>query len=121
MNVTVREVGQDWLSRYGEIPISFTVESVLRVHLVDEGLGGIVLREERVESPYLKDYDAFEDEGPTRWAEKFDISRWAIFMAFENDQPVGGATVLDSPSCASAETVPLGSLSFNPSSTATTR
>ena len=93
MNVTVREVRQDWLPRYGGIAISFTVETVLSVHLVDEGLGGIVLREERVESPYLKDYDAFEDEGPTRWAEKFDISRWAIFMAFENDQPVGGATV----------------------------
>jgi hypothetical protein len=29
-----------------------------------------------VADPYVKDYDAIEGEGPSRWAKRFDVSTW---------------------------------------------
>jgi len=93
MSIEVTEAGPEELGLYAEIPISFMVESILEVCVVDEGLGGMVLREDEVATPYLKDYDACEDEGPTRWAEMFNVSKWAFFMVFERNRAVGGAAV----------------------------
>ncbi len=93
MGIEVREVGPGDLRRYGEIPTSFMVKSILSVCVADEGFGGIVLREEEVAAPYLKDYDACEDGRPDQWAEMFDVSRWAFFMAFDEDRAAGGAAV----------------------------
>ena len=50
------------------------------------------MTEEAVEAPYVKDYDAYEDESPRRWL-RFDVSRWLFLMAFDGDEPVGGAMV----------------------------
>jgi len=91
MSLDVREVGPDCLAQYAEVSIAFRVESVLQVKEVNRGLGGIVLEEEGLEEPYLKNYDDFEDEGPTRWPKRFDVSNWGFFMAFDGDRPVGGA------------------------------
>jgi len=93
MNIEVREVGREDLLLYGKIPISFMVEHILEVHVADEGFGGIALSEKEVPTPYLKDYDACEDEGPARWAEMFDVSNWAFFMAYERNLAVGGVGV----------------------------
>lgn len=93
MSVEIREVGTDALARYSEVPISLLVESVLIPEPVDNGLGGIRLREEKVERPYIKDYDAARGEGPTRWLKRFDMSNWGIFMAFEQETHIGGAIV----------------------------
>ena len=92
-SVEIREVGPEALERYGQTPIRFMVESILQVEEIDGGLGGVSLREEAVEEPYLKDYDEYDEEGPTRWPKRFDVSNWAFFMACERDQPLGGAVV----------------------------
>jgi hypothetical protein len=42
------------LDRHGEISIEFDVSTVLDVELVDGGLGGVVLNELTVDSPWVK-------------------------------------------------------------------
>jgi GNAT superfamily N-acetyltransferase len=94
MSVEIEEIGADRLSKYAAIPIAFKVESIFHVDLVGRGLGGIQLHEQMVAKPYTKDYDAYDDaERPKQWPHRFDISNWGIFLASEDSQPVGGATV----------------------------
>ena len=75
------------------IPISFQVESVLDLSPRDGGLGGLILSERRLDIPYVKDYDMLEDEGPTQWSERFDVSNWGLIVARSDGALVGGAVV----------------------------
>jgi GNAT superfamily N-acetyltransferase len=93
MGVRVRELGPEALSVIDQIPIRFRVESILRVEEADGGLRGLLLREEMVDEPYVKDYDEHEDEGARRWEKRFDVSNWGFFVAFDGDTPLGAATV----------------------------
>ena len=64
------------LSEHAAIPIAFTVDRVLEVGLLDDGLGGMSLIQAAVTGPYVKDYvarpgnlggsDSWEDAGPWR-------------------------------------------------------
>jgi ribosomal protein S18 acetylase RimI-like enzyme len=90
MAIEIRETGPEILAEYGAIPISFLVESVLTADPIDDGLGGIALREEIVEEPWVKDFDALEDEDVTRWTRHFDVSRWGFLTAVEDGCLVGG-------------------------------
>lgn len=93
MSVEIHQLGIDALARYSEIPISLQVESVFCVDTKENGLSGIELHEEKIARPYIKDYDAVRGEGPTRWLKKFDMSHWGIFVAFQEEQHVGGTVV----------------------------
>ena len=93
MSIGIREILADDLPRYAEVSITFRVESIFGVEVVDGGLGGFRLVEEVVE-PYTKDYDALgHGWRPMRWLERFDVSNWAFFLALDDERPVGGATV----------------------------
>ena len=93
-SIEIQEVGPDLLSRYAAIPIRFKVESVLRVQAADQGVGGLALVEEKIESPYVKDYDSQGPEaGPLHWSRYFDVSRWQFFLAMAGERPRGGATL----------------------------
>jgi ribosomal protein S18 acetylase RimI-like enzyme len=86
------------LTELSIIPISFEVKSVFRVELVKGGLGGIRLREEPVSHPYVKDYDARDGEGPTRWLRRFDTNNWVVLLARQKGTAIGGgALVTNSP------------------------
>ena len=89
------EIGADRLPDYAEIPISFDVDSVLRVKAIDGGLGGFLLVEEPVCPPYFKDYDrqAPEGERVIDWPTRFDTQNWGFFLATEAERNVGGAAV----------------------------
>jgi GNAT superfamily N-acetyltransferase len=90
------EIFDEPLSRLLEhrvIPISFRVDSVLQVRLVDGGLGGIAFREQIVDEPYVKDYDARDGEGPTRWLTQFDTSNWGFMAAYVDGRRMGGAVI----------------------------
>jgi GNAT superfamily N-acetyltransferase len=63
------------------------------VSVRDGGLGGLVLSERKLDAPYVKDYDAYEGERPTQWAERFDVSNWGLIGAYADDARVGGAVV----------------------------
>ena len=81
------------LDLHADIPIAFPVERILDLELVDGGLGGIRLSEVPVAEPWTKDYDAIEDERPTRWAERFDVANWGLIAAHADERRVGGAVV----------------------------
>ena len=93
MVVKIQEIGIKVLAQYQQIPIAFEVKSVFRIHLINGGLGGIKLREEKVMPSYIKDYDAYEDGGPAEWPKRFDIRNWGIFLALDKTRLLGGAVV----------------------------
>lgn len=93
MVVRIQEVGPDALPKYKQISIAFEVKSIFRLDLIDGGLGGIKLREEKVVPPYTKDYDAYQDGGPERWPKRFDIRNWGIFFALDKTRSLGRAVV----------------------------
>jgi len=92
-HIEIKEFGADILPRYVKIPIAFEVESIFQIELIHRGLGGIRLREQKVTPSYIKDYDAYEDGGPERWAKRFDMRNWVIFIAIRGNCDVGGAIV----------------------------
>ncbi|MFC1737122.1 GNAT family N-acetyltransferase [Candidatus Hydrogenedentota bacterium] len=93
MEIEIREEDPRALEEYGQVSIAFRVESILKVNAIDDGLGGFMLTEEQIESPYAKDYDADSGEGPARWEELWDTSHWGSFSAFVDERRAGGATV----------------------------
>ncbi len=93
MEILTLSVNAESLGAYSTVPISFQVKSRLSVDLLDEGLGGIALREEEVIPPYVKNYDESKGEGPMRWLGRFNTSNWVLFLAREGGVPVGGVTV----------------------------
>lgn len=93
VTVTIVEDGPTALAAYARMPIAFTVESKLRLEVVDRGLRGFELIEEQVAAPYVKDYDEDAAEGPLSWSRLCDVSRWGILSAFDGEERVGGAAV----------------------------
>lgn len=93
-SISVRQIAAAEFPLYDVLPSRFTVTSVLRVDVVDGGLGGLRLVEELMETPYVKDYDARGDENPAAWAREFDVSRWGIFVAMDGDRSIGGVAGL---------------------------
>jgi GNAT superfamily N-acetyltransferase len=87
----LREEPLSALELHAEISIAFLVDRLLEVSVPDSGLGGIRLREQPVKWPYVKDYD--EEEGPTRWPERFDTSNWGLISAHREGRRVGGAVI----------------------------
>ncbi len=93
MSVRSDECGPECLEEYATLSIAFQVESVLRVEQVDGGLGGLLLHQELVAEPYLRDYEDDEEEPVTRWRTRFDLSNWGFFLARDGEKAVGGATI----------------------------
>jgi GNAT superfamily N-acetyltransferase len=87
------EEALDRLEEHARIPIAFTVQRILAVSTLDSGLGGVVLTEAAVETPWVKDYDAIEGEGPTRWPKRFDTTNWGLIAAHDGPDRVGGAVI----------------------------
>ena len=77
MAIEVRQVGIDFASRYGEVPIVLRVGSILEPESISAP--GIVLHEVPCEKPYEKDYDppVGDSDHPQRWAERWDTSYWS--------------------------------------------
>jgi GNAT superfamily N-acetyltransferase len=91
--VEIIEINSGQLDTYAKIPISFSVSSILRVELIQNGLGGILLHEEATKIPYIKDYDKTTEGGPIEWASHFDIQNWGLLLAIENLTPLAAAAV----------------------------
>lgn len=90
--VQIIEIPPARLDEYASVPIRFEVKSVYRVELVEGGLGGMLLREQSLEQPYVKDYDS-DGERPTDWPRQFEVSNWGFFLAFHTGRLVGAAAV----------------------------
>ena len=79
------------LAEYGEIPIRFEVRSLFEIK--GENPDSAVLVERPVEHPWVKDYDAIKGEGPTRWAERWDITNWGLLAAYVDERRVAGCVL----------------------------
>lgn len=75
------------------ISIAFVVDKVLEPTLLDNERLGIVFDERELESPYAKDYDELEGEGPLRWAHRFDLANWGLIVARSAGKALGGAVI----------------------------
>ena len=92
MVVEIVEESPDRLAEYGEVSITFLVQSRLRLEPLSNGHGGLILSQEEVEPPYLKDYDAC-GLGPADWTERWDVSHWGVIAAFDGRRRVGGSVL----------------------------
>jgi len=91
--ITYKKVDRTYFPQYDQIPMIIHVSAYYRIDKDNRGLGGFSLVKTDVE-PYIKDFCVGHDESITRWEKRWDISNWAFFMAFDGEQPVGGATVV---------------------------
>jgi GNAT superfamily N-acetyltransferase len=93
MQIKIFEETSEVLADYEKISIAFRVETFFRFELLDEGLGGVKLTEKSVETPFTKDYDECDEDRPTRWAERFDLSNWGFLSAFDSEKRIGAAAI----------------------------
>ena len=93
MNLEIREGRIGSLGEHATISIAYLVDKILVRSVLTEGLGGIVLHESAVDTPWPKDYDAIKGEGPTRWPKRFDVTNWGLIAAYQYGVRVGGAVV----------------------------
>jgi GNAT superfamily N-acetyltransferase len=93
MSVIVGEEAIGNLAQHATVPISFVVDRYVDVTVIEDGFKGLGLTEVIVDPPWVKNYDAVEGEGPTRWAEMFDTSNWGLIAAHEDGVRIGGAVV----------------------------
>jgi GNAT superfamily N-acetyltransferase len=90
MTIETAGIPSPLLAEYATVPIAFDVTSVLSTKQDTDR--SFVLTECRLDSPYVKDYDAIGDR-PLDWAGRFDTSHWVLFVARAGGGTVGGATV----------------------------
>ena len=90
--IIYKKVDRTYFPLYDQIPMRVYVTSYYRIDKDNRGMGGFTFVEAPVE-PYTKDFCTGGDESIARWEKRWDISNWALFMAFDGEQPVGGATV----------------------------
>ena len=91
MDLRLVEQSVSDLTEYGRLPIAFTVDRILEVTPIDDGLGGLALRETPVRAPYVKDYDSLQANRPTSLADRWDLSNWGMITGFVGELLVGGA------------------------------
>ena len=90
--ITCKQVDADFLPQYDSIPMRVEVTQEFAIEKPEDGLGGLILKR-APSGPYIKDFLESGGESAVKWQERFDISNWAFFMAFDGELPVGGAAV----------------------------
>jgi GNAT superfamily N-acetyltransferase len=93
VNIEILQEELDHLPAHGQISIAFEVRSILDLAVVGGGLGGLVLRERELTSPYVKDYDGVDGNRPCQWGQRFDIANWTLFSAWIDDRRAGGVVI----------------------------
>ena len=88
--ITFKEVDKSCFEIYDNIPMKVDVHSEYKIKRVDNGLGGLAFEEVPVE-PYIKDFG--KHDCATTYEERFDISTWRFYMAFDGERAIGAATV----------------------------
>lgn len=89
--ITFSQVDKTHFSRYDEIPMLVHIKSQYQIEKINNGLGGFLLKEIPVDE-YTKSFNEYEIASD--YEKQWDISNWAIFMAFDDDKSIAGATVV---------------------------
>jgi GNAT superfamily N-acetyltransferase len=93
MTIEISEESPHILAEYARITIAFTVDHILDVAADGGNPGRFILSKRRLETPYIKDYDAIDGEGPTHWPRLFDLSNWGLLIARIEGEIAGGAAI----------------------------
>ncbi len=91
-DVDVREAPISELDQLGQISIAFEVSRILDVDVPGDGLRGLSLAAKPVATPYVIDHDARWGP-PTKWRERFDVSKWGLLFAEVAGTTVGSALI----------------------------
>jgi GNAT superfamily N-acetyltransferase len=93
VTLKIRRVhGPAELVEYARVPMNFVADEIYDV-MTPPGGRAIELIPRRLASPYMKDYDAIDGEGPAHWARQFDLTHWGFFIALIDGTNVGAAAV----------------------------
>lgn len=93
MDYKIIELNIEDMKKYARIPITFEVNSIFELALIERGLGGVSFIEQKLEKPYIKEYDDY-GSGPLGWHKKFNTKNWGFFAAVnDKDEYIGGATI----------------------------
>jgi len=90
--ITYKQVDQTYFPQYDSIPMRYIAKSYYKIEKINRGLGGFTLVETAIE-PYMKDFCHSIDGTAAGWKKRFDLSKWAFFMAFDDERPIGAAAV----------------------------
>lgn len=90
IQITYKQIDSSYFGVYDKIPMLVNVKSILKAEKIDGGLGGLLLKEVPVEG-YIKDLG--KEEILSDLEDRFDISNWAFWIAYDGEMPVGGAAV----------------------------
>jgi GNAT superfamily N-acetyltransferase len=90
MTIQTAPIPSELLAEYADIPIRFEVTSTLSARRGADGL--FALTEQRVDLPYIKDYDALGDQ-PLTWPGRYDTTHWILFLARAEGRGIAGATI----------------------------
>ncbi len=85
------------LAGYAGVSIAFEVREMLDCDALERDSRSSELPAQPVSPPYVKDYDAIAGEGPSSWAERFDLTGWHLLVARAAGARVGGAVVAHAP------------------------
>ncbi|MGE5579454.1 MAG: GNAT family N-acetyltransferase [Bacillota bacterium] len=91
--VVIERIGPKRLPEYCSIPTLVDIRTTLEVREVDGGLGGIVLEERPVQTPWVKDYDSYS-ETPADWPKQWDLRNWCLLLATIEGRAVGGVCIV---------------------------
>jgi len=89
--ITYQKIDRTFFELYDQIPMLVHVKSEMRIEKINRGLGGMTMKEVPVQKPYIKDLGTYDQA--TKYEERFDISNWAFYLAFDHGQPVGAVTI----------------------------
>lgn len=88
--IYVKKTDRSCFEMYDSVSMNVDVKSEYKIKRIDNGLGGFILEEVPV-TPYVKDLSVYERA--TEYEKEFDITHWSFYMAFDDEKPVGAATV----------------------------
>ena len=88
--ITFKEVDKSFFELYDKVSMIVNVCTEYKIKRIDNGLGGLVFEEISVE-PYIKDLSVYNRV--MEFKNKFNITNWRFYMAFDDDTPIGAMTV----------------------------
>jgi ribosomal protein S18 acetylase RimI-like enzyme len=89
--ISYKKIDCNYFEEYDTIPMQVHVKSHYELERLNNGLGGIILKEVPVKT-YVRDFS--DHAKATKFSEKFDITNWGFFMAFDNKKPIGAVTIV---------------------------
>jgi GNAT superfamily N-acetyltransferase len=90
--MAIERIDPGRLSEYCGVPTLVDIRTIYEVREIDGGLGGIVLEERPIETPWVKDYDSY-GETPADWPKQWDLSNWCFLLAKVEGKSVGAACI----------------------------